>query len=192
MELLQYQSMLHQESGLNGRLRSQRSDNSITNNNFLLAATIICLDLYHGLQLQAAGRPSGDLYTWGRERRDEMLEAIQKAHQIWTDQKDKSMEAYKASGVLRVMLAKLTFSPQPPTTDTTNPTLLQVPDEKQNAAMTLGLLSSGMSPQHPGTASFTGIDSSLPSAGFATDPLALTSPFGMFGQVPEMQLDWVS
>lgn len=195
LELLRYQAMLHQESGSNGRLRSHNSDNSIASNNFLLAATIICLDLYHGLQLQAAGRPSGDLYTWGRERRDEMLEAIQQAHQIWDDQKDKSMEAYKASGVLRVMLAKLTFSPPPPTTDTANPTLLEVPDEKQNAAMTLGLLSSGMSPQHPGTASFAGLDSSLPSAGFGSatgDPLGLTSPFGMFGQMPDMQLDWVS
>lgn len=203
MELLQYQVMLHQESGSNGLLHSQGSNNPIDSNNFLLAATIVCLDLYHGLQLQAAGRPSGDMYAWGRERREEMLEALQQAHQVWEDQKDTSMEAYKASGVLRVMIAKLTFSPQPTTTTTDaaaaaiNPTLLEVSDEKQNAAMTLGLLSSGMSPQHPGTASLTGTgtDSTLPSAGFgsaAGDPLGLTTPFGMFGQtVPDMQLDWV-
>lgn len=104
------------------------------------------------------------------------------------------MEAYKASGVLRVMLTKLTFSQPQPADNTANPTLLEVPDEKQNAAMTLGLLSSGMSPQHPGTSSFAGIDSSLPSAGFGVTSadLGFTSPFGMFGQVPDMQLDWVS
>ncbi|KAH8692204.1 putative C6 transcription factor [Talaromyces proteolyticus] len=198
MELLRYQAVLHEESRPGGRLQKQIRDNAINNNNYLLAGTIICLDLYHGLQLQAAGRPSGDMYTWGRERRDEMLEAIQRALGIWEEMKDDSMEAWKASGVLRVMLAKLTFKPGPPTTETnTNPPLFETHDEKQNAAMTLGLLSSGMSPQNAGTTAFTdsfkGLDTSLPSAGFAPTPadtLGLTSPFGMFGQVPDMQLDW--
>jgi hypothetical protein len=181
-------------------MRLQNRNSSITTSDFLLAATIICLDLYHGLQLQAAGRPSGDVYTWGQERRDEMLAAIQRSRDIWEELSDESMEAYKVSGVLGVMLAKLTFPGQSSDSGSGAP-LFQVPDEKQNAAMTLGLLSSGMSPQSSAPTtfadSFKNLESSLPPSGYpvsSADTLGLGSPFGMFGQVPDMQplnLDWV-
>jgi hypothetical protein len=181
-------------------LRSKNRGSSLNTNDFLLAATIVCLDLYHGLQLQAAGRPSGDVYTWGRERRDEMLAAIQRSRDIWEELRDDSLEAYKVAGILGVMLAKLTFTPQTADVSVNGP-MFEVPDEKQNAAMTLGLLSSGMSPQNTAPTAFQeqsykSSESSMPQGAFGTltDPLSLSSPFGMFGQVSDMQplnLDWV-
>lgn len=200
MELLRYQSILHQESRPGGRLRSKHRGSSLNTSDFLLAATIVCLDLYHGLQLQAAGRPSGDIYTWGRERRDEMLAAIKRSREIWEELRDESLEAYKAAGILGVMLAKLTYTPQ--NTDAgANAPMFEESDEKQNAAMTLGLLSSGMSPQNTAPTSFSetpfkNAESPLPQGTFGslTDPMGLSSPFGMFGQAPDMQplnLDWV-
>ncbi|KAL1965826.1 hypothetical protein VTN77DRAFT_5147 [Rasamsonia byssochlamydoides] len=199
MELLRYQSILHKESRPGGRLRTKNRGSSLNTSDFLLAATIVCLDLYHGLQLQAAGRPSGDVYVWGRERRDEMLAAIQRSREIWEELRDESLEAYKAAGLLGVMLAKLTVTPQNADAGASAP-MYEVPDEKQNAAMTLGLLSSGMSPQNAAPTSFSdqsfkNSESPIPQGGYGslTDPLGLSSPFGMFGQVPDMQplnLDW--
>jgi hypothetical protein len=75
-------------------------------------------------------------------------------------------------------------------------------DEKQNAAITLGILSSGMSPMNSGPASFPDpmlkmADSPMGTTG-VSNPADITgalSPFSsMFGQMPDMQanLDWVS
>lgn len=176
---------------------SKARDNAINNSNYLLSATVICLDLYQGMQLQAAGRPSGDVYIWGRERRDEMLAAIQQARDIWRDQSDESMESWKAAGMMTVMLEKLKMTPPASADMNSSSTMLEVPDEKQSAAMTLGLLSSGMSPQDTGTPfidPFKNTDSILSPpalAGGATD-MGFQSPFNMLGQMPDMQLDWVS
>ncbi|OKL58423.1 hypothetical protein UA08_06114 [Talaromyces atroroseus] len=196
LELLYQQSIFFSQKLPGGRLLTKVRDNAINNSNFLLAATIICLDLHHSMQLQAAGRPTGDVYIWGRERRDEMLAAIQRSRDIWHAQKDESMEAWKMAGMITVMLEKLKVAPS--TAETKNSSaMLEVPDEKQNAAMTLGLLSSGMSPQDTATAGFT--DSfknpdtimSPPAIGTtAADAMGFTSPFGMLGQMPDMQLDW--
>jgi hypothetical protein len=196
MELLRYQAIFHNQKLPGGRLLIKSRDNAVNNSNYLLSATVICLDLYQGMQLQATGRPSGDVYIWGRERRDEMLAAIQQARDIWREQSDESMESWKAAGMMTVMLEKLNVTPPPSTDMNGTPAMLEVPDEKQSAAMTLGLLSSGMSPQDTGTAftdPFKNPDSVLsPSAlgGGATD-MGFSSPFNMLGQMPDMQLDWV-
>lgn len=201
MELLRFQAIIHDESGSGGRLGSRRTPGALNNTDFLLAGTIVCLDLVHSAQLQDSGRPTGDLYTWGRERRDEMLAAIRRSKAIWVEQRDESMEAYKASGLLGVMIGKLSFTPHKPESSAPPSTVVEMHDEQQNAAMTLGLLSTGLSPQTQVRAPFT--ESALRN----TDPptalgqfntpreaLGTPSPFGTFGQVSDMQslnLDWV-
>ncbi|EED13411.1 C6 transcription factor, putative [Talaromyces stipitatus ATCC 10500] len=197
MELLRYQAIFYNQKLPGGRLLSKIRDNSINNSNYLLSATVICLDLYQSMQLQAAGRPSGDVYIWGRERRDEMLAAIRQARDIWQAQSDESMESWKAAGMMTVMLEKLNVTPAPPSGDMNGtPSMLDVPDEKQSAAMTLGLLSSGMSPGDTGTGftdPFKSPDSVLsPTAlgGTSSDTMGFSSPFNMLGQMPDMQLDW--
>ncbi|KAF9894375.1 hypothetical protein FE257_007878 [Aspergillus nanangensis] len=198
MELLRYQSMIHAETRPTGRLRSKMNrTTSLCSSDFLLAATIVCLDLYHGHQLQVGGRASGDAIAWGRERRDDMISALQRSKEIWDELQDETMDAWKASAVLGVMISQLNlgFSDGKPSVTSFEPQ-----DEKQSAAMTLGLLSSGMSPMNPGPPGFN--DGALkmetplpPQGGFGpTGELAgAPSPFStMFGQMPDMQvnLDW--
>ncbi|OOF96380.1 hypothetical protein ASPCADRAFT_206573 [Aspergillus carbonarius ITEM 5010] len=199
MELLRYQSLLHTETRPTGRLRSRHNRvTSLGSTDYLLAATIICIDLYNGQRLQAAGRASSDSYAWGRERRDEMLAALQRSKEIWEELQDETIEAWKAGGALGVMLAKLNLGF--PESTAAAPTF-EPQDEKQSAAMTLGLLSSGMSPMNPGQQSLNDIafkmaEAPLPAQGaFGTtaDMPGAPSPFNtMFGQMPDMQLnlDW--
>jgi hypothetical protein len=190
--------MLHAET--TGRFRNKHDRlAALVSTDFLLAATIVCLDLYHGHQLQAGGRASGDTYAWGRERCEEMITAIQRSKEIWDELRDDAMEAWKASGALGVMLVRLNLAP--PESNTTAPAF-EPQDEKQSAAMTLGLLSSGMSPMNPGLPAFN--DGSIK---MSETPLTTQGAFGttadipgapsplsaMFGQMPDMQLnlDWV-
>ncbi|KAJ9481552.1 hypothetical protein VN97_g11920 [Penicillium thymicola] len=201
MELLHVQALLHAETR-NGRLRSRQSRvTSQSSADFLLAATIVTLDLYHGLSLQVSGRPSGDTYTWGRERRDEMTAAIQHSKEIWDESLDESMEAWKASSILGVMLSKLHMM-APGVENSAGAASFEPQDEKQNAAMTLGLLSSGMSPMNPGPPPFadptfkTGespMGMTAGGVGASAEMPGALSPFSsMFGQMPDMQvnLDW--
>lgn len=128
-----------------------------------------------------------------------MLAAIRGSYEIWNELRDESLEAYKVSGVLGVMLGKLTFVPQG-TENGTVPPIFEPQDEKQSAAMTLGLLSSGMSPLNTGPSAFVDspfkmADSPLSQGGFGTmaELHEAPSPFNILGQMPDMQpsnLDW--
>ncbi|CEJ57780.1 hypothetical protein PMG11_06461 [Penicillium brasilianum] len=201
LEILEFQAILHAETR-NGRLRGHANlVTSLSSADYLLAATIVCLDLYQSYQVQASNRPSGDTYTWGRERRDEMVAVVQRSKDIWDQMRDESMEAFKASSVLGVMLTKLHSAvPGLENAPGTGGAIFEPQDEKQNAAMTLGLLSSGMSPMNPGPAPYTDplfkmSDSPMPSgmSAPAAEMPGPLSPFSsMFGTMPDMQvnLDW--
>ncbi|KAJ5899938.1 hypothetical protein N7495_004682 [Penicillium taxi] len=197
LEMLRVQQILCTEMQ-NGRLQGRNLISSLSSNDFLLAATIVCLDLHQGYQLQAAGKMSGDTYTWGCERHDEMRLAILASKEVWDARRDYSMEAYKASSVLGVMLSKLQQSTAPEIENSVGAAIFEPQDEKQNAAMTLGLLSSGMSPMNTGPAPYTDnmfkmADSNMPGVVTTEMPGAPMSPFSsMFSQMPEMQanVDW--
>jgi hypothetical protein len=178
MEMLTHQSTLYTESQDHGKLRPVKwSISSLSTDDFLLAAMIVCLDLYHTSELERNGiktsssSPSSSSLTgdmWTQDRRDHMLIALQHCAQIWESLRDKSMEAYKASTQLRVMLDKLRAQQHQQTAmiggreqTMRNPYSMRghsygaypnghvtdiVDDEvppEHSAAMTLGLLSSG-------------------------------------------------
>ncbi|KAJ5153829.1 uncharacterized protein N7500_009268 [Penicillium coprophilum] len=175
MDLLKVQAVLHAETR-NGRLRSRQTRiTSLSSADFLLAATAVAVDLYQGVSLQGAGRPSGDTYTWGRERRDEMTTAIEHSIEIWDESRDESMEAWKASTLLGVMLKRGHDSRPAKQWDEPNepgPTPFADPMFK------MGDLQMGMG------VGGVGGSAEMPSA---------PSPFSsMFGQMPDMQvnLDW--
>ncbi|KKK13395.1 hypothetical protein AOCH_001635 [Aspergillus ochraceoroseus] len=202
MELLRFQAMLHAETGPTGRLRSRQNRvTSLSSSDFLLAATIVCLDLYHAYQVPSGGQTSADAFAWGRERRDEMLAAVQRSKDIWDELQDETMEAFKAGGALGVMLGRLRSGVAEKTSAGPPALAFEPQDEKQSAAMTLGLLSSGMTPlsQGPSTFSETPLkmaDPLLPNFGGFTPadsiPGASSVFSNMFGQMPDMQvnLDW--
>ena len=108
LELLAHQATLHYGSQPGGRLHNVRVLlNSLTSHDFLLAAMIISLDLCQGAEAERLGRDSADLYTWGAERRDEMIRALETSINIWKETRETSMESYKASEILTVMIQKI-------------------------------------------------------------------------------------
>ncbi|KAL9035545.1 MAG: hypothetical protein Q9180_004808 [Flavoplaca navasiana] len=164
MELLAHQATLHYESQPECRLNNVRVLlSSLTSHDFLLAAMIISLDLCQGAEAERLGRDSADLYTWGAERRDEMIRALETSTEIWKETRDTSMESYKASEILTVMINKIknyvqrnpNGSRQAPMTPFPFPSMAngnttspygppQMEDKPEHsAAMTLGMLSSG-------------------------------------------------
>lgn len=197
--MLEFQSILNTETR-NGRLRGRAHViSSLNTADFLLAASLVSLDLYQTYQLQMSGRPSGDTYIWGRERRDEMMVVMQRSKEIWDERRDETMEAFKASTILGVMFGKL-HSAMPGLENGTGNAMFEPQDEKENAAMTLGLLSSGMSPMPHGQPPFpdsfkVGESPMATGVGVSAEMPGALSPFSsMFGQMPDMQvnLDWVS
>lgn len=178
MELLNHQATLHRESQPGGRLRSVKwYISSLTTHDFLLAAMLVCLDLYHTAEAERTGRktnlPNSPLMpdTYDEGRREQMMQAVEHCIIIWESVRDQSMEAYKASVTLRVMVEKLKAhqggqkapTPYPqqqpglsyqrapnfgmfPNGNVSDVNTDDLPPE-QSAAMTLGMLSSGgMSP----------------------------------------------
>jgi len=91
------------------------------------------------------------LYFWTPAQRAEMLQALETSQQIWKESQETSMEAYKASNIIGVMLEKLRC-PQgkPAEGPTTSEVFAQFDDAnlkpEHSAAMTLGMLSGGLSP----------------------------------------------
>jgi hypothetical protein len=203
--MLGYQSVMHAETKPGGRLHKREGHTySLHSQDFLIAATIVCVDLYNGYQLRAAGRDSGDVYIWGVEKKDEMMTALRLSKEIWDGARDCSIDAWKASGVMGMMLEKLNMGQQSKDSKPAGP-VFEPQDEKQNAAMTLGLLSSGVSPVPNSTSAGqfgdTNLkmgDSPLPHDAMINMeqvPAQAPSPFSMFGPMNDMQplnLDWVS
>lgn len=157
LQMLKHQIALHGECQPGGRLHSipWSVTSALAQHDFLLAAMIICLDLYHTAQAEQKGQQMDEMYSWSLERRDEMLASIEQVVRIWESLRDQSMEAFKASSILGVMLEKLrshaalraqlnkNFSFVPQTGGV-------APDQgltqDHSAAIALGMMSSGMTP----------------------------------------------
>lgn len=108
MTLLRNQAMLHAESQPGRRMhRSQFHIASIMTHDFILAATLIALDLLYSVQAEAAGRSTGDSELWGHDRKEEMLVTLENARAIWDGLKERYLEAFKAFSIVGVMLQKI-------------------------------------------------------------------------------------
>jgi len=135
-----------------------------------------------------------------------MVEALEKSRVIWTELRDVSMDAYKASEMISVMLeglkkkstqtaAKQNSFPFPPA----DPSFLPQQDDnklEQNAAMTLGMMSGGVVAPNTFDQTMGGNNSGLSAPGLDQGVLSAPSPFSMFGpgatmETPPSNLDWV-
>ena len=244
MSLLNFQAIQHQQSRERGRLRSLRNHvNSLTAHDYLLAATIVCMDLYNtrerpnaendvptpatsvsgGSISQGSNMSTDGMYVPGLNyTRDDLIRALEESRDVWMANRDFSMEAYKASELLNVLLYHLKLPYSPSTTQNAQlPTSIQstpgTNNDEQNAAMTLGMLQSGgvgsngpsttvSNPASPGAWDKGGVFSNFganndqfnPGLFGAANP---ASPFsgGFFNQTmgmgnldTGMNLDWVS
>ncbi|KAI9813740.1 MAG: hypothetical protein M1826_002385 [Phylliscum demangeonii] len=104
LALMRHQTTLHRETLPQGRLHSVKwFVTSLTSHDFLIAAMIVCLDLYHRSEVE----PSPHELPWALERRVEMMQALEKSNAIFAELRDQSMEAWKGNLNLTIMLGTL-------------------------------------------------------------------------------------
>ncbi|KAK3984298.1 fungal-specific transcription factor domain-containing protein [Cladorrhinum sp. PSN332] len=230
LETLRHLATLHRESQPNGKLQSIKwYVTSVATKDFLLPAMLIALDLHFDKEAQKSGerQNSQSLYFWTREQREEMISSLELTIEIWKGLVNISMEAVKASNVLEVMLAKIKTSGG--TNDSTSPPEVTMRtgffesadasalQPEHSAAMTLGILSSGATPnatsafnsiQSPGATTYGPLDLGLKvidgdglglGAGIGTTPdfsnvtLAMDgvhSPLSMFNNMTGSGMDF--
>ncbi|KAF4633065.1 hypothetical protein G7Y89_g5061 [Cudoniella acicularis] len=187
MEILRHQAKLHRESQPGGRMRAMKwFISSLTKHDYLLGAMVVCLDLhYDTISETLIDRPPNyDPYFWTPAQRAEMLKALETSQEIWKQSAETSMEAYKASNILGIMLEKLKCPKgQPAEGPTTTTEAFAQFDEdnlrpEHSAAMTLGMLSGGLTPnsaamfgstaQSPGGTRYANMDMSMADSSGST------------------------
>ena len=207
MEILRHQAKLHREAQPGGRMRTMKwFISSLTKHDYLLGAVIVCLDLHCDLISESLAErpPNYDKYFWTPAQRTDMFQALETSQQIWIESAETSMEAFKASQIIGIMLEKLkSTKKQQPEGLTTSEVFAQFDEEnlkpEHSAAMTLGMLSGGLSPnsaamfnsmaQSPGGARYGNIDMSMGDSSASTGltpnfQMDQSNPFGSLNSVP--------
>ncbi|KUL92092.1 hypothetical protein ZTR_02197 [Talaromyces verruculosus] len=107
LTLLSYQALSHFETGPTGRLAGHKwFTTSIIRHDYLLAAMLVCLDLRQGMD-GTTHPASSDITLWGRDRTEEMVAALETSYHVWREAKDTSIDAFRASEAVAVMLTKI-------------------------------------------------------------------------------------
>ena len=105
LQILQHQSTLNQETQPGGQLyRDRWKVSSLVNHDFLLAATILCLDLDHTIGAGPSSQHNEDAIV--EEGADHVAPALHESYKIWLKSSTSSREAQKATEVLKIMLGK--------------------------------------------------------------------------------------
>lgn len=154
MDILRHQAKIYVACQAGGRLNSVKWHvASLSSHDFLLAAMIVCLDLHYDslAEQRPPSQTTYDMYFWTSEQRADMLRALEGSYVIWNEYKDASIEAYKASQILGIMLDKIKSPPKSralPGEAPAKPETFAGFDQdnlqpEHSAAMTLGMLSSG-------------------------------------------------
>lgn len=225
LEMLDHLKVLHEESHPHGRLRSLKwFVTSIATKEFLLPSMLVLLDLHFDSQAEhsSARQNSQSVYFWTPEQRLDMIRAIETAQGIWEGLADVSMEAVKANNITKIMLEKIRSGASKTSATAEQHSMAPFAgmsdaelQPEQSAAMTLGMMSGGLTPntaaafgtntvQSPGGTTYPAIDPALGIVGertgmtpdFSGDlSMVPNSPFSsMFGIGVGMgqNFDWVS
>lgn len=201
LETLSHLKSIYRECQPNGRLRTMKWYVSSTSRDTLLPTMLVVMEVRHDHAAAGRQQDTPAACFWTPEQRQEMVQTLEDVRDIWSNLSHESVEAFKAWNILRIMLEKIKDpGPTPVGTEETpnvggNMFGNMDPGEMQpehSAAMTLGMLSGGMTPngslQSPGGTTYPNIDlganmglSSLPDfqpdLGAANNP---ASPFSMF------------
>ena len=173
LETLRHLATLYRESAPSHRLRSIRWHvNSIATKDFLLPAMIVVLDLHFDNLAEGAEerRNSESVFFWTPAQRREMVDSLETTRDIWKGLASSSVEAFKASKILDIMLNKIKnpsaggrsgvsgglgdgggmfgAADKPLPFGVFGPSAELHPEH--SAAMTLGMLSGSMSPAQTG------------------------------------------
>ena len=105
LQTLQLQCTLSQETRPGGRLYHEKwKVSSLVNHDFLLATTILCLDLDRDIAMQASIQLRDP--TRENDRRDAIIQALHGSYKIWLQSSRSSREARKAAEALKIILGK--------------------------------------------------------------------------------------
>ncbi|KAK0618606.1 fungal-specific transcription factor domain-containing protein [Bombardia bombarda] len=226
LETLRHLATLHRESQPNGRLRSIKwFVASIATKDFLLPAMLIVLDLHFDnvAERSEERQDSQSLFFWTPEQRLDMIHSLELTRDIWKGLANSSMEAVKASNILDIMLEKIKSPRSGEASASAAPMAIKdnpfgftdsrnLPPE-HSAAVTLGMLSGGMTPnsagsfntvQSPGGTTYPALDIGLGSSGsgsgmtpdFLSDGglggNAAASPLSMFNNMASSNMDFTT
>jgi hypothetical protein len=104
LQILEYQSMLNQAIAPGGILYLQRQKISqIVRQEFLLATTILCVDLDHDIKLEFTKSQWNTSKVPTSER---IIRALQESYLIWLGTSEVSQESKRACKALRIVLGK--------------------------------------------------------------------------------------
>lgn len=218
-------SALHRESASGGRLRCVSwYVKSIATKDFILPAMLLILDLHYDnlATSMSTPQPEGEgAFLWTQEQRSKMIGSLEDARDIWRALAETSMEAFKATKVIDIMLEKIrnpapSSESQPESRTETMTDLGSSIGIDPSPALTQGLFSvDGMSQFNPSANPFSPSNNSgligmdfgglaAPEVNdFQTDGFGApgaASPFSMFtnmggpntGADPGANFDWVS
>lgn len=215
LESLSHLKSIYRECQPTGRLRTMKWFVSSTSRDTLLPTMLVALELRHDHAVNTTNGRHDSQATcfWTSEERQEMFKTLEDVRDIWSSLSQESVEAFKAWNILRLILEKIK-NPEPPPPDTG-----EIPNQMENqfgnfgstnmqpehtAAVTLGMLSGGMTPngglQSPGGTTYPNLDLGLnmglpmipefqPDIGAVNNA---ASPFSMFtslGSGGNMALD---
>ncbi|CAM1507312.1 Fc.00g069530.m01.CDS01 [Cosmosporella sp. VM-42] len=110
LSALGHLAVLHKESRAHGRLRSVGwYVKSIATKDFILPAMLVILDLhFDNIAAQSMAPPDNEgAFLWTQEQRSKMIGALSDAREIWKTLADTSMEAFKATKIIEIMLEKI-------------------------------------------------------------------------------------
>ncbi|KAI0485166.1 fungal-specific transcription factor domain-containing protein [Xylariaceae sp. FL0804] len=192
LESLNHLREVHRECQPNGRLRTMRWFVGATSREALLPTMLVMLDLHHDNLAARTGnrKDSQSVYFWTPEQRQDMIKVLEDVRDIWKQQSEESMESVKAAKILELMLGKIK-NPEPMADEAQVPPLQ--PDlfsnfgsgnmqPEHSAAVTLGMLSGGLSPNEltsPGGTAYPNLDPGMIplGAGDLTTRAGLTPDF---------------
>lgn len=113
LEILQYQQKLDGEARPGGRLWNRNwqiwaaswRKSSVVNHDFLLATTVLALDLDRSLT-SSIPAPQEEVKTNEAPTQDAIIETLRAAYKLWADQSETSREAKKVAAAVRLVLRK--------------------------------------------------------------------------------------
>ncbi|KAH7039738.1 uncharacterized protein B0I36DRAFT_309194 [Microdochium trichocladiopsis] len=217
LDMLELFRSVCRECEPNGRLRTHKWYVGSVSRDTLLATMLVLMEVHENDASVASGKrqDSQTMFFWTPTQRQEMIDAVYGVRDIWKRLAQETVEAYKAVNIIDIILAKINKK------DTAqNPEVAMAENifsgfsensmkPEQSAAMTLGMMSSGLTPntnfQSPGPTGHTYVPPDFSSSSgmvpdfmteFPQPASGPFSPFSMFTNLPtanpefDQSIDW--
>lgn len=107
LQMLEHQSTFNREKDRGGKLYEHRwKYNSLINYDFLLAATLLSVDLDHDVSVEQDGEHDAGSLSPEMEVRERIIKALKGSYEIWLQSYSSSKDARIAAGAIERVLGK--------------------------------------------------------------------------------------